>query len=178
MVAIGGETTGTTITFNRIIWELQLHDDVARDFAKTHHKKPVVVTGALRKVAGIETKVHWIIDVKTFAESDSTKDKEGARLTIQGTLQTTEPRQDDSASMTVSTGHHAWPVDLTTDVSLQPKADALIGQWVVLTGSLEQVVKKEPDTPQVIVRVKTLKRSAKSPPLLRVFDNCRQFEHE
>ena len=33
VVAIGGETTGTTITFNRTVWELQLPDDAAREFA-------------------------------------------------------------------------------------------------------------------------------------------------
>jgi hypothetical protein len=71
IVAIGGETTGTTISFHRITWELQLADDDDREFAALHHKKPVLVTGALRKVVSTESMTRWIIDVKKISASDS-----------------------------------------------------------------------------------------------------------
>ena len=159
LVAIGGEATGTTITFNRIIWELQLHNDGARAFADEHHKKPVVVTGALRKVAGVEKKVRWIIDVKTLSECDTTKDKEGTRLRIQGTLKAADSHQDGSPRMTVVAGGHVWPLDLTSGGHHQPTADALVDQWILVTGHLEQVTKKESAAAPVFVRVKTLKPS-------------------
>jgi hypothetical protein len=163
VVAIGGETTGTTITFNRIIWELQLNDADAREFAKRHHKKTVMVTGSLRKISGIEAKDRWIIDVKMLSEHDATKDKEGAQLSIQGTLQAEDPRHGDSSSMTVVVGDHVWPIDLTSDSKLQFQADSLVGQPVLLTGSLEQVTKTESAAGPVIVRAKTLKRIAIAP---------------
>ena len=163
VVAIGGETTGTTITFNRIIWELQLHNDAARKFATEHHKKSVVVTGALRKVAGVEKKVRWIIDVKKFSECGATKDKEGTRLSIQGRLQAADSRQDGSPRMTVVVGGHVWPLDLTSGGNLQSTAAALVGHSVLLTGHLEQVTKKRPDATTVFVRVKTLQRAESTP---------------
>ena len=41
VVAMGGETTGSTITFDGTTWELKLPDEVSRTFAKEHHKNPV-----------------------------------------------------------------------------------------------------------------------------------------
>lgn len=165
VVAIGGETTGTTITFNRMVWELELHDDAAREFAKEHHKEPVVVTGTLRKIGRTEVKVRWIIDVKKFSERDAAKDEEGARLTMQGTLRATDPRRDDHLGMTIDTDGETWPIDVSSDSRLQVKAETLVGQTVLLTGSLErsteeeQVFENEESVP-LIIRVATLKRSA------------------
>lgn len=168
VVAIGGETTGTTISFNRIVWELQLHDDVARKFARMHHKEPVVVTGTLRKIAGNEVKDRWIIDVKKLSERDATQDDEGTRLTIQGTLRVTDSRRDEAPRMTIDTDGEIWPIDVSSDARLQVKAKSLVGQPVLLTGSLEkvtedlQVTEKEASVP-LIIRVATLKRSASVP---------------
>ena len=158
VMAIGGENTGTTITFNHIPWELQLQNDAAREFANEHHNESVVVTGVLRKVAGLEKKVRWIIDVKTLSEYDATKDKEGTRLRIQGTLQREDPHHNSSPAMTIVAGGHPWPLDLTSHAILPSQADALLGQWVVLTGDLEQVTKKESDAAPIFVRVTTLKQ--------------------
>ena len=159
---LGGETTGTTITFNRIIWELQLHDDAARDFAKEHHKESVVVTGTLRRIAGTEVKERWIIDVKALSERDATKDKEGTRLTIHGTLRATDPRKGDSPTLTIDADGQIWPIDLTSEARRQIKAESLVDQRVLLTGSLEPVAKEDSDE-AVFIRVKTLKRSTDVP---------------
>jgi hypothetical protein len=168
VVAIGGETTGTTITFNRMVWELQLHDDVAREFAKEHHKEPVVVTGTLRKTGGTEFKVRWIIDVKKLAKRDAAKVEEGAQLTMQGTLRAADPRRDDSPWMTIDTDGEIWPIDVSNDARLKFRAQTLIGQPVLLTGSLERITEekqaseKEASLP-IVIRVATLKRSANLP---------------
>ena len=159
VVAIGGETTGTTITFNRIVWELQLHDDAQREFAQEHHKEPVVVTGRLKRIAGIETKVRWVIDVKKLSEPDATTDTERARMTIQGTLRATDPRGGDASGMTIDSDGQVWPIDVSADSTLKAKAESLVGQPVLLDGSLEQATKEDSDAPGVI-RVKTLKGSA------------------
>lgn len=168
VVAIGGETTGTTITFNRMVWELQLHDDAARQFAKEHHKEPVVVTGTLQKIGSTEVKVRWIIDVKKLSERDVTKDEEGARLTMQGTLHAADPRRDDYPWMTIDSDGEIWPIDVASDAKLQVKAESLVGQPVLLSGNLERVTEEEEVTEKEasvphIIRVTTLKRSANVP---------------
>ena len=169
VVAIGGETTGTTITFNRTTWELQLHDEASRVFAREHHKKSVVVTGALRKVAGVERKDRWIIDVKTIAECDGTKDKQGTRIRIHGMLQLAEPPPNESSRMTVVSDGEVWPLDLSADPKLQSSADDFVGHWVLLVGDLNQVTHKESAVTSVAVRVKALKRS-ECPPKRRHHD--------
>ena len=168
VVAIGGETTGTTISFNRMVWELQLHDDAAREFAKEHHKEPVVVTGTLRKICGTEVKVRWIIDVTKLSERDAKKDEEGIRLTMQGTLRPAESRRDGSPMMTIDTDGEIWPIDVSADASLQVKAESLVGEPVLLSGSLDRVAEEEQVTENkesvpLIIRVATLKRSVNVP---------------
>jgi len=106
VVAVGGETTGTTITFNRVVWELQLNDDIQRKFANEHSKEPVIVTGKLRKSAGTEVRVRWIVDVRTLSERDATKTKEGAQLTIQGTLRSTVLRPGDAPVLAIDANGH------------------------------------------------------------------------
>ncbi|HRA88959.1 MAG TPA: hypothetical protein PK992_12835 [Planctomycetaceae bacterium] len=166
VVEIGGETTGTTITFNRIVWELQLNSDAHREFAKQNHKEPVIVTGTLRKIVGIETKIRWIIDVRTISKPDATKDEEGAKMTIEGILRTADPRNGDFPEMMVRTHDQVWPIDVSADAELQTRANLFIGRCVLLTGSLERVTEQvddeESDTP-LVVRVKTLKRSVNVP---------------
>jgi hypothetical protein len=159
VVAIGGETTGTTITFDRIVWELQLHDDAQREFAQEHDKEPVVVTGGLRKVAGIEAKVRWIIDVRILSEPDATTDPERARMKIQGTLRATDPRGCDASEMTIEADGQVWTINLSSDSTLKAMAESLVGQPVLLEGSLEQADEKDSGVPGII-RVKTLKESA------------------
>ena len=162
IVAIGCETTGTTITFNRMVWELQLPDAAARGFATAHNKEFVNVTGTLRRIAGTEVEERWIVDVKTFSERDATKDKEGTRLTIQGMLRATDPRTDDSPEFTIDADGQVWPVDLTSDATRLVKAESLVGKPVLVTGSLERVTEEDSGEP-MIIRVKTLKLSTNLP---------------
>lgn len=158
VVAIGGETTGTTITFNRIVWELKLRDDAEREFADEHNKESVVVTGRLRKIAGVERKVRWIMDVSKLSERDATIDKEGTRMIIQGTLRTTIPSQGNTREMTIVSDGQVWPIQISADAALKATAESLIGQPVILAGSLEQAAEESDAHP--VIQVKTLKRPA------------------
>lgn len=64
VVAIGGETTGTTITARGITWELDLKGKA--DLAKIAEKldgRAVVVAGALDVKKGVEIRQRWIVTV-------------------------------------------------------------------------------------------------------------------
>lgn len=153
LMAIGGETTGTKIRFERISWELKLNDAAHRAFAEKHNKEQVVVTGSLRKVKGIEVKDRWIVDVKTIAVWDPTKDKEETLLAIHGTLRS--KAAGVAAGMTIEADGQSWPVDFATDLRLQPVAESLLNQHVSLVGQLKQFPEEESREP--VLQVKTLK---------------------
>lgn len=158
-VAIGGETTGTTIKFNRTIWELQFSDDAARSFASDHHKKQVFVTGTLRKVEGVETKARWIVDVKTIKECDATKTKEGAGIKLHGLLQVAKPGSGGASGMSVVTDNQTWPIDFSAVPTLQMKTDALTGKRILLSGILKQDTKNEANSRTLTISVRTLEKS-------------------
>ena len=65
--AIGGETTGTIIRVDKIVWELDLGGNkelVA--VAEKLDKQPVVVTGRYQQKPGVEIRVRHIVTVKTL----------------------------------------------------------------------------------------------------------------
>lgn len=67
VVAIGGETTGTTITAKGITWELDLGKDAdLRASAERLDGKLVTVTGTLERRPGAETKERWIVVVTSL----------------------------------------------------------------------------------------------------------------
>jgi len=164
VVAIGGETTGTTITFNRTTWELQLHDEASRKFVQEHHKKSVVVIGALRKVPGVERKDRWIIDVKTMADGDGENFKQGTRIRVHGMLQLAGTGPNKGSRMTVISVGNVWPLDLSADPRLQSGADELVGHHVLLMGDLKPATNKDSAVRSFAVHVKHLKRSDNPPP--------------
>jgi acetyl esterase/lipase len=63
--AIGGETTGTTITAGGKTYELDLHQSprLLQALAETLSGKEVVVQGTLRRDTGVEIRERWIIAV-------------------------------------------------------------------------------------------------------------------
>lgn len=161
VVAVGGETTGTTISFNGVVWELQLPDKAAQDFANSHHKESIKVTGKLRKLDGTEVRDRWILDVDKVAEMNAAKDKEGARMTLKGTLRSRTPQKSDGLKLTIHSDNQIWPVDFSSDTMLQTKADSLTGQKVVLSGQLEKNTKEESPDP-IFIKARTLTK-AESP---------------
>lgn len=67
IVAIGGETTGTTITAKGISWELDLGKNAeVRASAEKLDGKPVTVTGTLERRAGTEIRERWIVTVTSL----------------------------------------------------------------------------------------------------------------
>jgi hypothetical protein len=67
VVAIGGETTGVTITAKRITWELNLRNNSTFvETAKKLNGKQATVTGSLERKIGIEIPVRFIVAVKSI----------------------------------------------------------------------------------------------------------------
>ena len=67
IVAIGGETTGTTITAKGIKWELDFGKNAElRAAAEKLDGKQVTVTGTLEHRVGVEVKERWIVTVTSL----------------------------------------------------------------------------------------------------------------
>jgi hypothetical protein len=87
VVAIGGETTGTTLTFDGVPWELKIDDDKLKEFANSHHRKLATATGVLRRVKGTERPGRWIVEVRTLTERDSRIKDDGVSIIARGSLE-------------------------------------------------------------------------------------------
>ena len=67
IIAIGGETTGTTIRFGKTTWELNLKNEkTLRRAAGILNGKPVVVSGLVRNQKGIEVATRTILTVESI----------------------------------------------------------------------------------------------------------------
>lgn len=65
--AIGGETTGTTITAKGVTWELDLgKSGELRALANALDKKKVTVKGILERRKGVEIRERWIVTVASL----------------------------------------------------------------------------------------------------------------
>ncbi len=68
LIAIGGETTGTTIRFGKTTWELDLRKlKTVGSAVERFNGKPVVVTGTLRNQKGIEIATRTILYVDSIS---------------------------------------------------------------------------------------------------------------
>jgi hypothetical protein len=157
IVAIGGETTGTTISFHRLTWELQFADDNDREFAALHHKKPVLVTGALRKVVSTE---------KISASDSRDGQAEGAQVTVRGTLRAALSTTGDVPSLSVRTDDQTWSLDFAGSREAQSAAELHIGQPIVLKGTVlpppdeeEREIKQPRGSEAYRIRVKAIETS-------------------
>jgi len=71
IVAIGGETTGVTISAKGITWELEFGDDrELRESASRLDGKMVRVQGSLERRKGIEVAERWIVTVGGLAPAE------------------------------------------------------------------------------------------------------------
>lgn len=71
IVAIGGETTGVTITAKGITWELEFgNNNALRQTAETLNGKKAVVQGRLEKRQGVEIRERWIVNVTDIKAAD------------------------------------------------------------------------------------------------------------
>ena len=168
MMAIGGETTGTTITFHRTIWELNLPDDATQQVASRMNKEDVVVTGSLRRVIATEDVVRWIVDVEKLSPpgpQDAAED--GAEITVKGTLHAALSLSGDTPDMSVRTENQVWHLDFTPERRILTSAEPLIGQPVLLSGKVlpppddVKLQSEKPDAPRRhIIRVRKLESPA------------------
>lgn len=76
VVAIGGETTGATITAKGITWELELGEHAQK--AESLDGKRAVVSGELERRQGVEVKERWIVKVDSLAPAETPQPKDGA----------------------------------------------------------------------------------------------------
>jgi len=71
IVAVGGETTGATVTSKGITWELDFRQDQPlRETAQQLNNRLVIVTGSLERRAGVEVKDRWIVAVTSLKAHD------------------------------------------------------------------------------------------------------------
>ena len=67
IMAIGGESTGTTITARGATWELDLRQDKAlRAKADALAGRRVILRGSLEVKPGVERRQRWIVTVKSL----------------------------------------------------------------------------------------------------------------
>ncbi len=138
LVAIGGESTGTTVTFDGLDWELKLSDETSEIFAKGHHKQPVTVTGKLRRVTGTERPARWVVEVTRICEQDTALKSVDATATICGQLHKQDAALGSTATLVISANDITLPVDVSTDAELRAKAESLSTKLVVLKGRIER----------------------------------------
>lgn len=150
VVAIGGETTGTTLSFGRMTWDLSLTDDSKKAFAKEHNKKLVAVTGTLKKVTGPQIPVRWVIDVDRFAEPKEGESKPMTSVTVTGKLRTAEGSESESALFIEAQGIQ-WPLDFKEHPTLDGKAQKLLQKAVIVHGNFEQTTVPRPS--QLLIHV-------------------------
>ena len=71
IVAIGGETTGTTITAKKMTFELDFGEvEDSRMLAEELDGKKAKVRGSLERRAGVEIKERWIVTVEKIEPVD------------------------------------------------------------------------------------------------------------
>lgn len=148
VVAKGGETTGTTIGFDRMRWELHLPNEAARKFAADHHEKHVVAIGSLRRVTGVEISERWIVDVEQLTERPAGSQRVGATATIAGKLTLGEKvsvekqsgeKAEKTAELRIEANGITFPLTFGEDKALAEKAKGLVGKQVVLTGLVDRI---------------------------------------
>ncbi len=159
LVAIGGETTGTTITIDRMVWELNLHNDAARKFATEHHKEAVIVNGSLRRVRGTGIATRWIVDVERLSVADPETKKDFAKVAMSGVIRNI-PQTDgkDSDHLVIEADEISFPLDFTTDPSMHVVARSLMREKAILKGWIERQPGLELP-PKVLVRVTHLDKA-------------------
>jgi hypothetical protein len=137
-VAIGAETTGIVIVFDRMRWELNISNPELRQFALQHNDSHVVVLGSLRRVCGVERE-RWIVDVDKLTERDAKSERTGATVTVTGHLKSSDSVPGKTPEMHVVTEATTWPLNLVEDQALGHKALPLVDKQVLVTGLVDKV---------------------------------------
>ncbi len=132
VVAIGGDTTGTTVSFDGMTWDLKLNDQLRQQLAGNELRQ-VTVTGQLRRVQAVE-RPYCVVDVEKLIERDPKAPKPKAEVTVTGTLALPA---SNTLPKSISVAGESWPIVWGTDSKLQAQAVALAGKTVVVHGTAE-----------------------------------------
>jgi hypothetical protein len=110
ILAIGGETTGMTITANNVTWELDLGKNAAlRKQAEGLNGKKVVVTGTYTLKQGVEIRQRSIVQV-TSLKAAGAKDREQSYVDPQGRLRSALVLRDAQSGFAGQTGN-VWTIE-------------------------------------------------------------------
>ena len=161
VVAIGGETTGTTLSFDGTTWELKLPDEASRTFVKEHHKQPITASGVLRRVVGTAVPVRWILEVERLSKRDDAVQKEGASVTVLGKLRAGDAATE-APGMVIEAVGTTWRLDLSANAAIQAQAESLVGKSAVLMGRLERG-SDATSPPRPFIRVNKLEEATDRP---------------
>jgi hypothetical protein len=154
IVAIGGETTGTTITANNIIWELDFGDNAAlRATAQALSGKKAAIRGRLERRDGVEVQTRWIVSVSDIDSAGDLGSNEVRTPILHVACQRTDTNlqiahaQDATIidircpfgidTATINRASAEWPAKILVRLhlhgleSLQVKQDDLTIQWSV-----------------------------------------------
>ena len=124
VMAIGGETTGTTITANGLTWELELQDAKQFEFAKQNAKKRVRAAGELVQFEGIEGPNRQVVLVSSLGPPTSVAKPKFAQPNFQ-------PRNQN-------------PPATAKPIPGQP--DLNVGEWVTPKGVGNPAKPNQPET--------------------------------
>lgn len=134
LVAVGGETTGTTLTFDGLTWELKLPDEASRRFAEAEHKQAVVVTGWLRHVRGVEVPGRWIVEVERLAKPDPQAMNDKPQAVLTGRLASAT---SNGLPVTIDVGGTSYAIAWPEAPAVRQQALALAGKPVVAMAAIE-----------------------------------------
>jgi len=144
LVAIGGESTGTSITFDGTTWELKLPNEDSRSLADKLNKKTATVVGTLRHVRGVEVASRWIVDVDKLsageAEVKGVPKNEWATISVTGPLKRTGDQTDSTTGSSVAAGGIVWRLDFSEHRELDEKSKLFDGQAVTVRGRFVRTV--------------------------------------
>lgn len=115
LMAIGGETTGTQVTTNSRVYELEFvqHPELQERLEELNGKE-VTVTGPMRLIRGVERKDRWVIDVqKLHAKEDSKSSKTSAAMTGDGLGYSAESNKEETA-VRIREGKRGLVVEITS----------------------------------------------------------------
>ncbi len=110
VLAIGGETTGVTVSAKGVTWELDLGQNKAwRELASGLHERQVVVTGELTVKRGVEIRQRTIVKVASLKAADTATGK-SAYLSGDGRLVHSLVLKDAQGGFAGFSGH-IWTVE-------------------------------------------------------------------
>lgn len=140
VLAIGGETTGTTIKSGPFLWELDLSDVVkGKTFAKEQHGQSVIVRGRLEHKKGVEIPDRMIVHVDSLQLPRRENSPDKIEMQVQGLLEHgVQAIGGETAGTVIRDSNATWELDFQGNKALIEKAARLDEQRTSVKGVLTQ----------------------------------------